>query len=80
MAMRPCDSTIRKGHAMSRIEADHLVREAIVYVRQSTADQVNNNVEVADPNIDWSSRPGSSARPTSASSARLCYPVAPGLP
>ena len=30
---------------MSRIEADHLAREAIVYVRQSTVDQVNNNVE-----------------------------------
>ena len=30
---------------MSRIEADHLAREAIVYVRQSTADQVINNVE-----------------------------------
>ena len=30
---------------MSRIEADHRAREAIVYVRQSTVDQVNNNVE-----------------------------------
>jgi DNA invertase Pin-like site-specific DNA recombinase len=30
---------------MSRIEADHLAREAIVYVRQSTIDQVMNNVE-----------------------------------
>ena len=30
---------------MSRIEADHLTREAIIYVRQSTVDQVNNNVE-----------------------------------
>ena len=30
---------------MSRIEADHLAREAIVYVRQSTVDQVNKNVE-----------------------------------
>src|ERR1700691_3551732 len=30
---------------MSRIEADHLAREAIVYVRQSTADQVLHNVE-----------------------------------
>lgn len=30
---------------MSRIEADHLAREAIVYVRQSTIDQVINNVE-----------------------------------
>src|SRR6201993_3699717 len=30
---------------MSRIEADHLAREAIVYVRQSTVDQVNNNLE-----------------------------------
>ncbi len=30
---------------MSQIEADHLAREAIVYVRQSTVDQVNNNVE-----------------------------------
>ena len=30
---------------MSRIGADHLAREAIVYVRQSTADQVLNNVE-----------------------------------
>ena len=30
---------------MSRIEADHLAREAIVYVRQSTVDQVVNNVE-----------------------------------
>ena len=30
---------------MSRVEADHLAREAIVYVRQSTIDQVNNNVE-----------------------------------
>ena len=30
---------------MSRIEADHLAREAIVYVRQSTVDQVNTNVE-----------------------------------
>ena len=30
---------------MSRIEADHLAREAIVYVRQSTVDQVINNVE-----------------------------------
>ena len=30
---------------MNRIEADHLARMAIVYVRQSTADQVINNVE-----------------------------------
>jgi hypothetical protein len=30
---------------MSRIEAEHLAREAIVYVRQSTIDQVMNNVE-----------------------------------
>src|SRR5579863_5355074 len=30
---------------MSRIEADHLAREAIVYVRQSTIDQVMKNVE-----------------------------------
>ena len=30
---------------MSRIEADHLAREVIVYVRQSTIDQVVNNVE-----------------------------------
>ena len=30
---------------MSRIEADHLAHEAIVYVRQSTIDQVINNVE-----------------------------------
>jgi DNA invertase Pin-like site-specific DNA recombinase len=30
---------------MSRIEADHLAREAIVYVRQSTIDQVMNDVE-----------------------------------
>ena len=30
---------------MSRIEADHLAREAIVYVRQSTIDQVMSNVE-----------------------------------
>ncbi|HWY81990.1 MAG TPA: recombinase family protein [Roseiarcus sp.] len=30
---------------MSRIVADHLAREAIVYVRQSTMDQVINNVE-----------------------------------
>jgi DNA invertase Pin-like site-specific DNA recombinase len=30
---------------MSRIGADHLARAAIVYVRQSTADQVINNVE-----------------------------------
>ena len=30
---------------MSRIGADHLAREAIVYVRQSTVDQVNTNVE-----------------------------------
>src|SRR5271156_7226064 len=30
---------------MSRIGADHLAREAIVYVRQSTADQVLHNVE-----------------------------------
>jgi excisionase family DNA binding protein len=30
---------------MSRIVADHLAREAIVYVRQSTVDQVINNVE-----------------------------------
>jgi DNA invertase Pin-like site-specific DNA recombinase len=30
---------------MSRIEADHLAREAIVYVRQSTVDQVVHNVE-----------------------------------
>ena len=32
---------------MSRIGADHLAREAIVYVRQSTIDQVINNVETA---------------------------------
>lgn len=30
---------------MSRIGTDHLAREAIVYVRQSTAGQVMNNVE-----------------------------------
>ncbi len=30
---------------MNRIGADHLAREAIVYVRQSTIDQVINNVE-----------------------------------
>jgi DNA invertase Pin-like site-specific DNA recombinase len=30
---------------MSRIGADHLARVAIVYVRQSTADQVINNIE-----------------------------------
>jgi DNA invertase Pin-like site-specific DNA recombinase len=30
---------------MSRIEASHLARAAIVYVRQSTADQVANNLE-----------------------------------
>src|SRR5580704_17537021 len=30
---------------MSRIESDHLAREAIVYVRQSTIDQVINTVE-----------------------------------
>jgi len=30
---------------MNRIGADHLARTAIVYVRQSTADQVINNVE-----------------------------------
>ena len=30
---------------MSRIEAAHLAREAIVYVRQSTVDQVVHNVE-----------------------------------
>ena len=32
-----------RRHAMSRIGADHLAREAIVYVRQSTIDQVINN-------------------------------------
>src|ERR1700723_1097473 len=30
---------------MSRIAAEHVAREAIVYVRQSTVDQVNNNGE-----------------------------------
>src|SRR5271156_4589135 len=30
---------------MSRIAVDDLAREAIVYVRQSTVDQVNNNGE-----------------------------------
>jgi DNA invertase Pin-like site-specific DNA recombinase len=34
-----------KRRAMSRIDADHLAREAIVFVRQSTIDQVNTNVE-----------------------------------
>ena len=30
---------------MSRIAAEHVAREAIVYVRQSTVDQVINNGE-----------------------------------
>ena len=30
---------------MSRIETDHLAREAIVYVRQSTPDQLVHNKE-----------------------------------
>lgn len=30
---------------MNRIGTDHLAREAIVYVRQSTVGQVINNVE-----------------------------------
>ena len=30
---------------MSKIAAEHLARQAIVYIRQSTADQVANNLE-----------------------------------
>ncbi|MFK7945290.1 MAG: recombinase family protein, partial [Paracoccaceae bacterium] len=30
---------------MSKISSDHLVRQAVVYVRQSTADQVVHNLE-----------------------------------
>ena len=30
---------------MSRINAEHLSRTAVVYVRQSTADQVQHNLE-----------------------------------
>src|ERR1700720_2792082 len=34
-----------KGRTMSKITAEHLARSAIVYVRQSTAHQVVNNLE-----------------------------------
>jgi hypothetical protein len=30
---------------MTKITPDHLARQAIVYIRQSTADQVVNNLE-----------------------------------
>ena len=30
---------------MTKITPDHLARQAIVYIRQSTADQVSNNLE-----------------------------------
>ena len=61
---------------MSRIEADHLAREAIVYVRQSTVDQVNNNVESRRGQYGLVEQPGSSAGPTSASSTTISAPPA----
>jgi DNA invertase Pin-like site-specific DNA recombinase len=30
---------------MSKITPEHLARQAVVYIRQSTADQVANNLE-----------------------------------
>jgi hypothetical protein len=68
---------------MSRIEADHLAREAIVYVRQSTIDQAINKSRAVDANMGWSSGLGSLAGPASASSttisaARARAPAAQG--
>ena len=45
---------------MSRIESDHLAREAIVYVRQSTIDQVIQQRRESSTPI-WAGRAGSTA-------------------
>ena len=39
---------------MNKITADHLARRACVYVRQSTPDQVQHNVESQRPNMPLS--------------------------
>ena len=44
---------------MTTITADHLTRSAIVYIRQSTAYQVTNNVESGRRQYGLSSERGS---------------------
>ena len=39
------DDQRRRRPRMSKITPEHLARQAIVYIRQSTADQVANNLE-----------------------------------
>ena len=51
---------------MTRIGTDHLAREAIVYVRQSTIGQVINNSKAAGDNMPSWSAPDNSAGPMSA--------------
>ena len=34
-----------RGCAMNKVSADHLARKACVYIRQSTPEQVHNNLE-----------------------------------
>ena len=46
---------------MSKITHEHLGRQAIVYIRQSTADQVSNNLESQAPPVR-SCRSGATAR------------------
>ena len=53
---------------MSRIEADHLAREAIVYVRQSTIDQVIQQRREPSTAI-WTGR----ASPTAWLGQRQCH-------
>ena len=50
---------------MTRIGTEHLAREAIVYIRQSTADQVVNNLESSAASMACRSAPDNSAGPMS---------------
>ena len=50
---------------MSKITPERLARQAIVYIRQSTADQVANNLEANAGNMASLIAPVSSAGPMS---------------
>ena len=50
---------------MTKITPDHLARQAFVYVRQSTADQVSNNHESQRRQYDLAERARHSAGATS---------------
>ena len=65
---------------MSRIGPDHLGREANIYVRQSTPDQVIHNLESRRRQYALADRARRSAGPRSASSMTISAALARGSP